>query len=275
MSKEDLKKIDLNKSDMHMHSTCSDGLLSPSDLVYRAKEMGLETIAITDHDLVGGLKEALDAAAESGNITVIPGIELSTEGPGQTELHVLGYYIDPEDAKLKSTIAFLKKSRIDRNRKLFDALKSRGIHIDERDFENVPAGGYIGKPMIAKKMIEKGLIRHIPDAFQRGRFLESSDVSAVKKEKLSAQDAIRIIIDAGGDPVLAHPMKIRDIGIRGSEEFWKNLNGLLEILADWGLEGLECYYPDHTEHEIELLKRLAHQHQLEVTKGSDFHGYDY
>jgi len=275
MSKVDLKKIDLNKSDMHMHSSCSDGLLSPSDLVHRAKEMGLETIAITDHDLVDGLKEAMDAAAESGDITVVPGIELSTEGPEQSELHILGYYIDPDDGELKSTIAFLRKSRKDRNRNLFDALKSQGIHIDEGDFENVPAGGYIGKPMIAKKLIEKGLINHIPQAFERGRFLESPVIRAVKKEKLSAKDAIRIIINAGGDPVLAHPMKIRDIGARGSEEFWKNLNRFLEILAGWGLEGLECYYPDHTDHEIELLKSLAHQHQLLVTKGTDFHGYDY
>lgn len=275
MGKADIKKIDLNKADMHMHTNCSDGLLTPGQIVEMAKNKGLQTIAITDHDLVEGIEEALSAAKELGGITVIPGIELSTEGPECTELHILGYLIDPDNADLNEAIAALKKRRKDRNERLFAALQSQGIQICEGDFDKVPADGYIGKPMIAKKMIEKGYVSNIPQAFEKGRYLESPVIRAIKKEKLSVEEALRLIINSGGTPVLAHPMKIRNIGPRGSLEFWENLDHLLKDLSSWGLVGLECFYPDHTEAEISILLSMAERYGLVVTKGSDYHGYDY
>lgn len=275
MSRTDIEKINLNKADLHMHTTCSDGLLTPAEIVKMAKDMGLQTIAITDHDLIDGIGEAIAAAKELGDIAVIPGIELSTEGPDHTELHILGYYIDPENDKLKSTIAALKRSRKKRNASLFEALRAQGILMREEDFDKLPKGGYIGKPMIAKKMIDKGYITQIHQAFEKGQFLESPAVRAVKKERLSAKDALGIITSAGGDPVLAHPMKIRNIGLRGSREFWENLDRLLELLTAWGLVGLECFYPDHTDEETTILQIMARKHTLEITKGSDYHGYEY
>ena len=275
MGKRDIEKINLDKADLHMHTTCSDGLFSPAEIVKMSKEMGLQTIAVTDHDLVDGIGEAVAAAKELGGITVIPGIELSTEGPDCTELHILGYYIDPENEELNRTIAALKKNRKDRNVRLLEALRTQGILISEKDFDKLPEGGYIGKPMIAKKMIEKGYITQIPQAFEKGMFLESPAVRAVKKEKLSAKEALLIITGAGGDPVLAHPMKIRNIGSRGSQEFWDNLDGLLKLLTIWGLVGLECFYPDHTDEESATLQHMARKHGLLVTKGSDYHGYEY
>ncbi len=275
MGKADIKKIDLNKADMHMHTSCSDGLLTPGEIVEMAKHKGLQTIAITDHDLIEGIDEALSVAKEIGGITIIPGIELSTEGPGCTELHILGYFIDPDNAELNDAIASLKKSRKDRNERLFAALRSQGIQICEKDFDKVSADGYIGKPMIAKKMIEKGYVSNIPQAFEKGKYLESPLIRAVKKEKLSVEEALRLIITSGGDPVLAHPMKIRNIGLRGSLEFWENLDHLLKNLSSWGLVGLECFYPDHTAAEIGSLLSMAEKYDLLVTKGSDYHGYDY
>lgn len=275
MGKTDIEKINLNNADMHMHTTCSDGLFTPAEIVKRSKEMGLETIAVTDHDMVDGISEAVAAAKALGGIAVIPGIELSTEGPDGTELHILGYYIDTENEELNCTIAALKKGRKDRNAKLFEALRTQGILISKEDFDKLPDGGYIGKPMVAMKMMEKGYINQISQAFEKGKFLESQAVRAVKKEKLSTKEAISMILNAGGDPVLAHPMKIRSIGSRGSQEYWDNLDKLLKLMETWGLVGLECFYPDHTDEESAKLQLMARNRSLQVTKGSDYHGYEY
>lgn len=266
-----LRNIDLKHADLHVHSNRSDGVLSIKDVVEEIKRQGTTIMAITDHDGVNGVKEAKKAAEILGGIKVIPGIEFSANGPGGEELHILGYYIDLENSALKQTIEEARTSRSERNIKLYDALTEMGLPISEDDFVGIPNEGYVGKPLIARKLVEKGFLRKFSDAFKDGKYLDTKEIRSIKKKKASAAEIIKVIHEAGGESVLAHPMKIKKIGLRGSDEFWNNLESLTKRLKEYGLDGLECFYPSHTEEEKDKILQLADSLDLFVTKGSDFH----
>lgn len=266
-----IRDMDLEKADLHVHSNRSDGVLSVKELVKEIKNQGNVIMAVTDHDGVYGVSEAIEASKSLGDIKVISGIEFSAEGPKNEELHILGYFIDIENPDLKETIEEVREARRERNLKLYEALSEMGYPISEDDFLGLPNEGYVGKPLIARKLMEKGLLKDFKSAFQKDKFFDSKEIRLIKKKKISAKKIIEVIDKAGGVSVLAHPMKIKKIGLRGSEEFWHNLEVLIKQLKKYGLSGLECYYPTHTEEEKEKIIDLAECVDLFVTKGSDFH----
>ena len=276
-----IRGIDLEKADLHVHSNISDGVLSIPEVLKKIKDRGKEIMAITDHDGVSGVSEAIALAEKMDDFTVIPGIEFSAEGPRGENLHILGYFIEIENPTLKQTIEDVRRWRRERNLKLYDALTKMGLPITEDDFSGIPNEGYVGKPLIARKLVEKGLLKKYEDAFQPGKYFESEEIRSIEKRKASAEIIIEVIHKAGGVSVLAHPMKIKGIvrecnedneGNKKDENFWKSLKVLVEQLKEYGLGGLECYYPTHTKEEEETLIGLANELDLFVTKGSDFHG---
>lgn len=252
------------KVDLHIHTYYSDGCISPAEVVRQAKELHYDTIAITDHDGVGGVKEA-QAAGDALGVQVISGVEIATEAEDGTSLHILGYYIDVEHDRLTETLSKLMEKRGKRNEKLLKVLAEMGYPV------NV-SGRFIGKPTIARAMAAAGYIREPKDAFQRGKFLTSPEILAIKKEKLKTAEAIDLIRDAGGIAVLAHPIQIRGYGIPGSAEFYTGLRALIKTLKKQGLKGLECYHPDQTEEQSLQFVNIAEACHLHVTRGSDFHG---
>ena len=240
----------------------------------KAGKMGYSDIAITDHDGIGGVKEAVDAGRKNG-VRVIPGIELDTETEQGVDLHILGYGMDLEDRDFRRVMKELDRRRQRRNEGLLKALTDMGYPLSLSELKERHPGGYVGKPVIARAMVEKGYIADYREAFSPGRFLESSRARAVKKEPFSSSEAISLIRGAGGIPVLAHPIQIKGMGITGSEDFYRAVEKLVVILADQGLGGLECYHPDQDEKQAGRFAGMAHRHGLWITRGSDFHGPDY
>lgn len=262
------------KVDLHIHTWFSDGASAPADIVKRAKEAGYDKIAITDHDGVDGLSEAL-RAGEAEGITVIPGIELATETGEGTELHILGYDFDQSNPHFQETLADLRKKRARRNEKLLAVLKDMGYPLTMEDLTLREGQRFIGKPIIARAMAKKGYLQRPKDAFEKGKFLESPQAKKVKKERLKTADAIRLIREAGGTAVLAHPIQIRGFGEPGSEGFYEKIEELLAELKKEGLGGLECFHPDQSPAQSERFLRMAQKYDLSVTRGSDFHGSQY
>lgn len=252
------------KVDYHTHSYYSDGILKPTELVKRYKEQGYDLLALTDHDGVGGIQEAM-IAGEALEMQVIPGIELGTGydlADQRVELHILGYRIDPECPVLLEYLEKIQKARQIRNEKLLSHLQSLGYDLVWEDLLQRPGQTYVGKPNFARAMKRKGIA---PD-----NMWELFD--QVEKEKISAYEAIEVIKEAGGTAVLAHPMKTKKIGETDSREFWDNLDSIVKDLKKHGLSGIECYHPS-ADHEQSLkLVVMAGKYHLHITEGSDFHG---
>jgi predicted metal-dependent phosphoesterase TrpH len=242
-------------ADLHTHSTISDGILSPSELVQLAKKESLGAIALTDHDTVDGIDAALEAGRKSGLI-VIPGIELSTQLENY-EIHILGYYVD---YKNKRFISFLKKysqARLDRGRKIVEKLTKIGIILDWESILLRFGQGSVGRLHIARTLLEKGYVNSIDEAFRK--YLIPGAPAFVSRLKLDPLEAIKMIKAVGGIPVLAHP------GILGS-------NSIIKELISYGIMGVEVYYPLHTASEIKHFLSLCKEYDLLPTGGSDFHG---
>ncbi len=268
-----LGKFDkLDKIDLHMHSTYSDGKYDPEVLVKRYYDNGFEKIAITDHDGIGGLKAAIECGKELG-IEVIPGIEFSTSYDGH-ECHLLGYGFDIDNKPLNDELKKIWQYRIDRNKKLLAKLKEQGYDLDIDELLSQSKGGYVGKPNMARLMVKKDYITRPMEAFEPGKYLEAPDIKAIKRERILTEDAIKLIIQAGGKPVLAHPIKLKWFGPTTEERYWVELETMLKRLVPLGLYGLECYYPEHNEIDTKKYLALAEKYKLGVTKGSDFHGED-
>lgn len=271
--------------DYHIHSCYSDGTMTPVQLVQKYKEAEYDIISITDHDGIGGLKEA-SIAAEALKIKFVPGVEISTkheftvEAPADAEdaqpqsyrvgIHLLGYDFDPENEALVARLNELKAFRKERNARLADKLAEMGYEIDMKALEGKSAGGYVGKPNIARELVARGYAKDFRDAFDR--ILESQEIRSIPKSRVSTVEAIELVTNAGGMPVIAHPAKIRGMGERGSDEFWRNMDALIAGLKKVGLKGVECYHPSHSEEERWKLFKIASKYHLHITEGSDFHG---
>ncbi len=273
--------------DLHLHTYYSDGSLSPEELVQRAKDRGMETIAITDHDGTRGVKEAQEAGARLG-IKVIPGVELSagTEegemGPGERAAyaHILGYEIDPGYEPLQEAIRDILEKRQARNDKILAALNTLGYELTMSDLQMRPQQDYIGKPLFARALVKKGYISNPSEAFTPGQFLEHPDVKSNRRPKIDMKLAFELIQGAGGYVVLAHPLKTKWLGKKefdenGEDIRFKRLEILLDKLCEWGLAGMECHYSTHTPEEIEKLEEIARRRGLKITYGSDFHGPEF
>ncbi len=260
--------------DLHLHTYYSDGTMSPEELVRYAKERGAETIAITDHDGMGGLAEGMEAGKRLG-VNVIPGIELSTEDDERIYMHILGYCFDPKNDTLKAEVELIRRKRAERNEKLLAALREIGCQLSREDLQLRAGQDYVGKPTFALALMRKGYVSSPKEAFKEGRFMRSDEVRRVHREKISTRRAIELIRAAGGLPVLAHPMKISHLVKREGESFFEKLDGQLEKLKNWGLAGMECYYSGHLPEETDQLVHMAGTHDLIVTAGSDFHGKEF
>ena len=247
--------------DLHTHTTASDGSFTPSQLVHHAKEKGLRALAVTDHDTIDGNKEALNAGEREG-LEVVPGIEISVDySPGS--MHMLGYFIDTESQRLQEKLALLQDSRSDRNPKIIEKLNALGLDITYDEVVEASGGGQVGRPHIAQVLLQKGYTTTIQEAFDK--YLGKGAPAYFDKFRLNAEDAIAMITDAGGVPVLAHPftLKCKNQG---------ELEGLIKHLTSHGLQGIEVYYTEHNEKQISRYRLLAERNNLLLTGGSDFHG---
>jgi len=252
--------------DLHIHSTASDGTLSPVEILRLAETLELGAISITDHDTLKGSRDLLEAAGSSV-VRVLTGIEISTTPPDfckiEGSFHILGYGIRLDDPALNQTLETLQHARENRNPFIISRLNAMGLDITLEEVIQASGEAQIGRPHIAQLMIKKGFVRTIDEAFEV--YLGFNKPAYVDKYKLDCQKAIEMIIKAGGMPVLAHPALIR---IPESSR----LESLVRILKEMGLQGIEVYYPEHSAENVEFYIRLALGHDLVVTGGTDFHG---
>lgn len=249
----------MGKTDLHLHSTASDGRLSPAQIVRKAASLGLTTISLTDHDTVDGIIPALEVAQDFPQLRVIPGIEISTEVP-QGEIHMLGYFIDYTDPELKATLERMRSSRIGRARGMIAKLDSLGIRLDWKRVQKIAGSGSVGRPHIAQAMLEKGYISSFKEAFDK--YISRDGPAYVEREKITPAAAVTIILKARGLPVLAHPFTAE-----APEQ-------VISELVMVGLIGVEVYYNGYTEDERTKLLKMAGRYNLIATGGSDFHGID-
>ena len=246
-------------ADLHTHTTRSDGKLTPTELVRRAGETGVDCLAITDHDSVEGLEEAMAAAREFPKLELIPGIELSTDIPGG-EIHMLGYYMDWHDRAFRSRLEELRETRVERSREMVQRLTDLGCPITHERVKEIAGDASIGRPHVAQALLEKGHIATMQEAFDK--YLGRNGSAYVEREKTTPTEAVELICSVGGLPAIAHPNHVGDV---------KDFDGLLEELARAGMVGLEVYYGTYPDDVRKRLLRLAERHGLIPLGGSDFH----
>lgn len=254
MTLHDQKYIDL-----HTHTTASDGSMTPEELVRHALDKGLAAVAVTDHDTVGGVSRALAEGGRLG-IEVIAGVEISVDF--STEMHLLGYFPNGYSESILKILEDLRERRELRNHKIVSKLEELGFDIIMEEVNSIAEGGIVGRPHIARVLMEKGYVGSMKEAFER--YLGVSRPAYFKKEKLLPKEGIAEIIGAGGIPVLAHPIFI---GLT-----YDRLDQLVGELAGYGLMGIEVFYSWHTEEQTSELLKTAGKYGLALTGGSDFHG---
>ena len=242
--------------DLHLHTTASDGRLTPTELVNLAAKRGLLTIAVTDHDSTEGLDEAFRAAEAYPQLTVIPGAELSTDVPG-SEIHVLAYFINYGDEQLQETLQKFRVGRLHRAKSMVEKLRELGVDIEWERVQEIAGEAAFGRPHIALAMVEKGYINQTNEAFER--YIGRNGPAYVEREKLTPQEAVGMISGWGGVAVVAHPAQIPD------------LDGVLDDLKAVGLAGLEVFYAQYSEEKIQELADVAIRHGLVPCGGSDYH----
>jgi predicted metal-dependent phosphoesterase TrpH len=247
--------------DLHLHTTASDGTMSPAELVRYAKAKGLKVIAITDHDTIEGLPEGIQEGNKVG-LEVIPGVELSADAATGT-MHLLGYYIDPACAELADKLRVLQQARMERNLSMVEKLRGLGIPLELSEVKAAPEEGQIGRPHFAYTMVQKGYAQNIQDAFDR--YLGKGRPAYVEKFRFSPAEAIHFIRKAGGITVLAHPFTLKQAE---PEDF----EALIRELKEKGLDGIEVYYPEHSDGQKRLYRDVAQKYGLVISAGSDFHG---
>ncbi|MCH8288388.1 MAG: PHP domain-containing protein [Candidatus Marinimicrobia bacterium] len=246
--------------DLHAHTTASDGTMSPNDLVILAKKHGIEAIAITDHDTVEGIPEAL-AAGEREGIEVIPGLELSVEhNPGS--MHILGLFIDHENEQLNESLREIQASRATRNPKIIEKLNEFGLNVSMEEVEKISGGGQLGRPHIAAALIKKRYVRTVQEAFDK--YLKKGASAYFERHRLTREETVDMIHGAGGLVIIAHP---GTLGVNGQQ-----LDSLLQELKDVGFDGIEVFYNNHSQVEEDRLMQAADKFGFLISGGTDFHG---
>lgn len=248
--------------DLHTHSTASDGQYTPTELVELAKKRGIEVLALTDHDNIAGVDEAIEAGKQLG-VQVIRGVELSADD--HLNLHILGYGFPANPEPLSEMIARLKAGRNERKYKIADYLHSKGIDFPISDVEALAKGGVVGRPHFALAMVKHGYVADRKEAFDR--YLDTPEFQKWDQRKPSAEKCIRTIKESGGKVSLAHPYQIMFV-----QENEQDLESLVRRLIGYGLDAIECYYPKHTSEQQAYYLSLAKKSNLYVSGGSDFHG---
>lgn len=246
--------------DLHIHSTFSDGMLNPAEIVDLAASQSLAAIAITDHDTVAGITQAVQKGNEKG-IEVLTGIEISS-WHDETSMHILGYGFNPEDEQFNRRLQLLQEGRETRNARIIANLNKLGIRVNLSELAVYSQYGQTGRPHIARLLVDKGVTKTIDQAFKQ--YLRRGSAAYAERFRFSARDAIAMIRDAGGMAVLAHPASL--------DPTLRSIPALLNDICRVGLEGVEVYYPTHSRTAVKALLRMADQMGLFITGGSDFHG---
>jgi predicted metal-dependent phosphoesterase TrpH len=250
----------MSRLDFHLHTTHSDGSCTPSEVIALAAKAGVTALAITDHDITTGVPEATAAGKDLG-IEIIPGIEISSLLRG-SELHILGYFLDYHDARLNERLTSLRESRHRRNPKIIERLQAAGIDITYDEVRALAGTDSVGRPHIARVLMEKGVVASAKEAFNQ--WLADGRPAYVPRDLPTPAEAILWIKEAKGLAVLAHPTWVKTT--EGT------LTDLVRILKADGLDGVEVHYSTHTARQTREYLALAKQQGLLVTGGSDFHG---
>jgi len=246
-----------SRADLHTHSSFSDGLLSPTELIDLAYRHGVRVMALTDHDTIEGLPDAFAAAARYPDLTFIPGVEISTDVPGN-EVHVLGHFIDWQDRKFQRRLLQMRQSRQRRARKMVDKLAALGKPVSWKHVQSLASDAAIGRPHIARALMEAGHIATFDEAFDL--YIGRKGPAYVERERLAPAEVVEMIAAVNGLPTLAHPREL------------DGLEGLLSQLKAAGLVGMEVYYQDYSQEEVERLRAVADRFALIPLGGSDYHG---
>lgn len=243
--------------DLHMHTTASDGLLSPSALVERAFDVGIKILSVTDHDTMAGIAEASDAAIDRG-MKFLPGIEI-TAVYKRKDVHMLAYFLDNKQGKLADFLVQQRTDRIRRAQEMSTKLAKLGvpINIDEKIKQSESTGQAVGRPDVANALFAAGHVASVQEAFNR--FLGDGCPAYVARKGMSPVDVVRMVTEVGGVTALAHPGLLKK-------------DSLIPDLAGRGLDAIEVYHSDHTLSDESRYLRLAEEHGLVVSGGSDFHG---
>ena len=247
----------MGQVDLHLHSTASDGKFSPEEIVGKAAALGLKVISLTDHDSIAGIVPALQAAGSFPDLKVIPGVEISTDIP-EGQAHVLGYYIDFHGDKLKQSLERFRTSRQRRAQGMVSKLNDLGVNITWTRVQEIAGEGAVGRPHIAQAMLEKEYISSFNEAFDK--YIDQNGPAYVERDKMTPAEAVELIKQAKGLPVLAHPFTMN------------NPEAMITGLKEAGLIGIEAYYKDYSPDETDRLIHLAEKHDLIVTGGTDYHG---
>ena len=246
--------------DLHVHSSASDGTLSPSELVLEAKKQGLLAFALTDHDTIDGIAEARTAAKEAG-IELIPGVELSTEYK-EKEIHMVGLFLDETNPRLLEHLTRFRDNRKNRNLKMYELLQQEGFDITKEALQEMFPDAVLTRAHVARFLLDKGYIKSISEAFEK--YIGDGCRCNVPREKISPQEAIELIHHAGGKAILAHPILYHMSDQR--------LRELITDCVSCGLEGIEALYSTYQPGDERYIRRLADEYNLKLSGGSDFHG---
>ena len=247
-----------NKIDLHVHTNASDGRLSPVELVALAARQGVGLLAIADHDSIAAYAPAVEAARQYPGMKIIPAVELSSHAPGN-EVHILGYFIQCGSPLLESELKVLQDSRGERARAMVVKLQGLGLDISLARVQELAGEGSIGRPHIAQALMEKGYVSDFREVFDK--YIGQGGPAYVDRHKLSPEQAVELVLQCGGIPVLAHPTTV-------------NLDELLPGMLAAGLMGMEVYYKDYYPETRQELANLARRHRLLVTGGTDYHGIE-
>jgi len=247
-------------ADLHCHSTFSDGRLTPTLLIDLAYRNGVRIFSLTDHDIVDGLPEAFEAASRHPDFTLIPGIEMSTDVPGN-EVHILGHFLDWHDDAFLKRLEKLQQSRLNRARDMVAKLVTLGKPVTWERVQAFAGEGAVGRPHIALALVEAGHVATVNEAF--ALYLGRNGPAYVERDRLGPDEVITLLLGVGGLATLAHPRELLASG---------GLEDLLGELKAGGLTGMEVYYQDYLPKEIETLRALASRFNLIPLGGSDYHG---
>ncbi len=278
------------EADLHLHTTFSDGALTPTQLVELCASSGLKHAAVTDHDSTEGVPEALQAARRFPDLDVIVGVELSADVPG-SEIHLLGYFVDHEDEAFQRTLAMFRDGREERARRMVERLEELGAPVSWTRVQELSGGGAIGRPHVAKAMVEAGHVQQMKDAFDA--YLGRNGPAYVERARLTPVEAVQMLAAQGAVPVMAHPTFSipQDAGVSSPEgrrhsapvqqgaegpgvasvEGANSLRRILAELKEAGLAGMEVFYGRYTPDEVNALKSLADEMGLIPCGGSDYH----
>lgn len=245
--------------DLHTHSTASDGQYSPSALVRMAKAAGLDCLAVTDHDTLSGLDEALQAGNACG-LRVVRGVELGAQE--NRCLHILGYGFQPVDSPLAALCAEMRRGRDERKYRIVDFLREKGVEVTLAEVEALSGGEIIGRPHFAQALVRRGFVASTREAFDR--YLDTAEYQRIERFKADARACVQTIKSSGGKAALAHPYQLALPD--------DALEKLVRDLKNAGLDALECHYPRHTPAQVRQYLALAKKYALHVSGGSDFHG---